>query len=177
MKGIKQSSINFRTHTKLPGTETPLVRGSNEITGNNDLVNTMKNMNNVNKNPFMGQRSSMTYTKNFNQHQTNTSLPSTKTGMEPVKLQENIELRKALILETTVLRNKIDHGIEGGKATHGGSKDSGVHHGKLAELRDYNKPRKPRKEETRGIQNMSERKRNQGLTYLQKKDTQERNNN
>lgn len=178
LKGIKQPNLTAGT-TRLPGTELPTVQHSSDITGNKDVGNVIKNMNTSLKNPLMGQRAVFTNTKNHLANQTKSSLPSIKTGFEPVKLQESqgniMNLRKALILETTILRNKIDHGVENGMKIHSGSKDSAVPHGKLAELRDYDKPRKPLKNETLGIQNMPQKKKNQGLMFNSKMNTIQRN--
>ena len=86
-------------------------------------------------------------------------------------------MRKALILETTTLRNVIDHGVQGGVKVHSGGKDlgSGTKKEQIKAINDpAASPRKPLKNETRGIQNMSQKKKNQGLNYLSKLDTQKR---
>ena len=176
LKGIKQPNLGTQT-TKLPGTELPTVRHSSDITGNKDVSNVVRNMTSSMKNPFMGQRAVMTNTKNHNMNQVKSSLPSIKTGFEPVKIHESIELRKALILETTTLRNVIDHGVQGGVKVHSGGKDlgSGTKKEQTKAINDpVASPKKPLKGATLGIQDMPQKKKNQGLSYLSKLDTQKR---
>lgn len=147
LKGIKQPSLTTRT-TQLPGTELPTVRHSSDLTGNKDTSNAMRNMASASKNPFMGQRAAMTNTKRHNHNQVKTALPSTRTGFEPVKIHEDIDLsvslRSALILEFTApsqaprktnttkpkresvaVHNVIDHGVQNGVKVHSGGKDLG----------------------------------------------------
>ncbi|RLD42220.1 MAG: hypothetical protein DRI86_12080 [Bacteroidetes bacterium] len=179
LKGIKQPNLTTRT-TKLPGTELPTVQHSSNITGNKDVGNVVRNMTSTFKNPFMGQRAVMTNTKNHNHNQVKTSLPAIKTGFEPKKILESSEwpdMRKSLILETKTLHNVIDHGIQNGVRVHSGGKDlgSGTKKEQTRAINDpVASPRKPLKNETLGIQNMPQKKKNQGLNYLSKLDTQKR---
>lgn len=196
LKGIKQPNLTTKT-TKLPGTELPTVPHSSNITGNKDVSNVVRNMTSAFKNPLMGQRAVMSNTKNHNKNMVKTALPSLKTGFEPKKITENSEyytgsyMRKALLIETsnlfftgnknltetTKLRNVIDHGLQNGVRVHSKSKDLGIGT-KQVQTKAINdpviRPRKPLKNETLGIQNMPQRKKNQGLIYNSKLDTQKR---
>jgi len=85
------------------------------------------------------------------------------------------------ITETTKLRNVIDHGMDpngSGTIVHSGSKDlgSGTKKEQTTAIKDtVAAPRKPLKNETLGIQNMPQKKKNQGLMFNSKMNTAQRN--
>ncbi len=123
-----------------------------------------------NKNLWMGTKSSMTYAKRHPSHHI-PNFHKEFTSNENKKIKsvfESIEfiLEQGQDGDITYRRNRI---------TTAGTNSSAVPHGEMRKTSAERKPYKPNngKVET-WLDRMPERKKNQGLTYLQKRDTQER---
>jgi len=131
-----------------------------QITTSNEILNPLKT-----KNIFSGLKSSMTYTKNSNQHSVDQLKDSLRTPESFGTLfHEDSNLQPPV--GTTYRRNKISPG---------GSKSSAVPHSLIQKTIQSKNPYKPKDGHVKTwIDRMPERKKNQGLTYLQKKNTLER---
>jgi len=174
LKGIQNPTglASSRMTTKIPGTGTPLVPHSSDTTFNKEVGNSVKNALSSQKNPFMGQKASNTLGRNHQQKQASDGLPSIKTGFESSKLNESeYNLRGALIMETTYLRNIIDHKT-GGKDLGSGTKKEANR-----VINDpHASPKKFKPSDTDGIQGeIGKKKKNTGLDYLSKVSTQKKN--
>ena len=143
----------------------PNQKESSGLTGNSlvkDLVAS------GNKNLWTGTKSSMTYQKRHDLHH----IPNFHKEFNPEQKQQlKTIVNEAYdrLFENTVYRRNVS-------SSTGGGNRSAVPHGLMQDRTQENKPYKPKDGKvSTWIDRMSERKKNQGLTHLQKKDTLERN--
>lgn len=120
------------------------------------------------KNLWTGTKSSLTYTKRANHHY----VPKFH---KPFNDQQNQQIRN--VFESLIIIEETEGNVvyRRNRLTTSGTNSSAVPHGLMQQRVKENKPYKPSdgKVET-WLDRMPQRKLNQGLTYLQKKNTQER---